>query len=138
MRELHSQLKELADVVIYDSPPCLATADAQVLAAESDGVLYVVQFGLARRSAVQHAGELLHQAHARIIGVVCNKVDIHSQRDDYYFGYYKYYDRYTANRMEQGQSADGNNLEQFLTTGQEPEGPGAEEPVEPSRLKLEG
>lgn len=138
MRELHTQLKELADVVIFDSPPCLATADAQVLAAEADGVLYVVQFGFARRTAVQHAGDLLRQARARVIGVVCNKIDIRSQRDDHYMGYYKYYNSYTGNRMDEGKPSEGKNLEQLLTTGDESQPPADRQPIEPSRAKKRG
>jgi capsular exopolysaccharide synthesis family protein len=114
MRQLHAQLKEMADVVIFDSPPCLATADAQVLSAETDGVLYVVQFGVARRSAVHHAAGLLRQAHARVLGIVGNKIDLRSQRDDYYFGYYRYYDRYSTKSLETGTTDEGKALEQLL------------------------
>lgn len=94
MRQIHATLRERADVVIYDTPPCLATADAQVVSAEVDGVLYVAQFGETHKSAMRRAAELLHQAHARILGVVFNKIDISGKRDDYYYGYYRYYNYY--------------------------------------------
>jgi capsular exopolysaccharide synthesis family protein len=100
MRQLHVALKEDADIVIYDSPPCLATADAQVMSAMVDGVLYVMQFGVAKKSAVMHAFELLRQAHANVLGIVFNKIDLSSKRSNYYgyygyYGYYEYYSRYT-------------------------------------------
>lgn len=95
MRQLHAQLRERADVVIYDSPPFLASADAQVLSADVDGVLYVVQFGEARKSAIRHANDLMAQAHANIIGIVFNKITLTGIRDDYYYyGYYRYYRYY--------------------------------------------
>jgi capsular exopolysaccharide synthesis family protein len=95
MRNLHSQLRERADVVIYDSPPFLASADAQVLSADVDGVLYVVQFGEARKSAIRHANDLLAQAHANVMGIVFNKITLSGIRDDYYYyGYYRYYRYY--------------------------------------------
>lgn len=95
MRQLHAQLKERADVVLYDSPPFLASADAQILSADVDGVLYVVQFGEARKSAVRHASELLAQAHANVLGIVFNKITLGGVRDDYYYyGYYRYYRYY--------------------------------------------
>ena len=94
MRRLHNELKEMADIVIFDSPPFLATADAQVLSAVTDGVLYVVQFGEAKKSAVKHSVQLLNQAHANILGVVFNKIDLSQRRDDYYYGYYGYYQYY--------------------------------------------
>ncbi len=98
MHELNEQMKALADVVIYDSPPCLATADAQVMAAQADGVLYVMQLGETRKSAVRHAIELLDQAHARLLGVVFNKLDTESKRYGYgsYGYYYNYYDYYSS------------------------------------------
>jgi capsular exopolysaccharide synthesis family protein len=102
MRQLHQTLKESADVVIFDSPPCLATADAQVLAAECDGVLYVVQFGEAKKSAVKHAIEMLRQARARVLGVVFNKIDLTAKRDAYYYGYYGYYGYYQTTQLEDG------------------------------------
>ena len=102
MRQLHQTLKESADVVIFDSPPCLATADAQVLAAECDGVLYVVQFGEAKKSAVKHAIAMLRQARARVLGVVFNKIDLTAKRDAYYYGYYGYYGYYQTTQLEDG------------------------------------
>ncbi|MCC6730890.1 MAG: polysaccharide biosynthesis tyrosine autokinase [Chthonomonadales bacterium] len=103
MRGLNDQLKEHADVVVFDTPPCLATADAQVLSAEVDGVLYVVQLGETRKSAVRHAIEMLEQARARLIGVVFNKIDTGSRRDDYY-GYYSYYNAYTTSQLPNGET----------------------------------
>jgi hypothetical protein len=95
MRQLHAQLRERADVVIYDSPPFLASADAQVLSADVDGVLYVVQFGEVRKSAIRHAVDLLSQAHANLLGIVFNKITLSGIRDDYYYyGYYRYYRYY--------------------------------------------
>jgi hypothetical protein len=41
MRKAQEELLQLADVVIYDSTPCIF-ADAQVLASNVDGVIYVV------------------------------------------------------------------------------------------------
>src|SRR5579871_4995821 len=102
MRQLHQTLKDNCDIVIFDSPPCLATADAQVLSAETDGCLYVVQFGEAKKSAVRHAVEMLKQARARVLGVVFNKIDLTAKRDAYYYGYYGYYGYYQTTQLEDG------------------------------------
>lgn len=93
MQRLHERLKEYADVVIYDSPPCLATADAQVLSASVDGVMYVIQLGETKKSGVRHAMELLNQAHANVLGVIFNKVRANGKQSGYYdyYGYYGYY-----------------------------------------------
>ncbi len=102
MKQLHKALKDQADIVVFDSPPCLATADAQVMAAETDGVLYVVQFGEVKKSAVRHAVEMLRQARTRILGVVFNKIDLTAKRDAYYYGYYGYYGYYQTTQLEDG------------------------------------
>lgn len=91
MRQLHEDLKELADIVIFDCPPCLATADAQVMASVVDGVLYVMQLGETKKSPMRHSMEMLRQAHGRILGVIFNKIDMSSHRDDYYYSFDSYY-----------------------------------------------
>jgi capsular exopolysaccharide synthesis family protein len=102
MAQVHETLREMADVVIFDSPPFLATADAQVLSSMADGVIYVVQLGEAKKSPVKHSSELLRQAHARVLGVVFNKIDLRSRRDDYYYGYYRYYNYYQTPQIQDG------------------------------------
>jgi capsular exopolysaccharide synthesis family protein len=90
MDELLRVLEDSCDTVIFDSPPVLATADAQILAAKVDGVAYVMELGKVHKSAVQRSFELLHQARARIIGIVFNKVD----QDNAAHSYYGYYGEY--------------------------------------------
>ncbi len=91
MEQVQELLKDQADMIIFDSPPCLSVADAQVLAANVDGLIYVVQLGSTRKSALRHGAELLRQAHARVLGIVYNKVQMDGSRGDYYYGYYSYY-----------------------------------------------
>ena len=105
---VQEQLKDRADVVILDSPPCLSVADAQVLAANVDGLIYVVQLGSTRKSALKHGNELLKQAHARILGVVYNKVQVGGRNNDYYYGYYSYYHKQELTGKE-GDGANGAN-----------------------------
>lgn len=112
MRQLHVDLKGHADLIIYDSPPMLATADAQVLSASVDGVLYVIQFGEAKKSAIRHSIELLNQAHANMLGVIFNKIDLTTKRDDYYYGYYAYYQYYQTEQIE-GEKRRRRSSEEF-------------------------
>src|SRR5207249_4469182 len=51
MRQVLQDLREMADIVVVDAPPLLATADAQVLSAHVDGVLLVMQLGAIKKSA---------------------------------------------------------------------------------------
>ena len=89
MDELLEAMKADSDMIIFDTPPSLATADAQVLSAKVDGVIYVMELGKIHKSAVQRSFELFHQAQARILGVVFNKMDQASSEG---YGYYGYYD----------------------------------------------
>jgi capsular exopolysaccharide synthesis family protein len=94
MAKFHEDIKEHCDLVIFDSPPCLVAADAQLLAAAVDGVLYVAQFSTTKKALMRRSGELLQQAQARMLGVVFNKLDLRGRRNDYYYGYYRYYKYY--------------------------------------------
>lgn len=153
MRNLHAQLRERADVVIYDSPPFLASADAQVLSADVDGVLYVVQFGEARKSAIRHSNDLMAQAHANVLGLVFNKITLSGIRDDYYYyGYYRYYRYYDyrpklegapTERRRRGRHADyeamlssreGGGAESAGAQGPDAE-TGPESPAEPTAIE---
>lgn len=73
--QLLERLGERFDVVVLDSPPCLAVVDPAIVAAEADGVLLVVRAGQTRVEEVASAEHLLNQARARILGIVYNGVE---------------------------------------------------------------
>jgi len=81
-------LKQSADVIVMDSPPTLAVADASILASRVDGTLLVVDSGRTRAGSVQRAKEALSRAKTNLLGAVLNKL---TQRGR---GYYYYYHRY--------------------------------------------
>ncbi len=88
MRSLLAILKERFDLVILDTPPVLATADAGILGSLADGVLLVVRAGQTDRAAAQRATAQLAGSGARVLGVVLNdpKGEV-SQYGDYYYPY---------------------------------------------------
>jgi succinoglycan biosynthesis transport protein ExoP len=88
MREVLAGLVELADIVIVDSPPILAVADAAILASEIDGVLMVLDAGTTRREIAQRALASLQQVQAGVIGAVLNRVP--RRRSGYYYYYYNH------------------------------------------------
>ena len=109
--QVHEMLKERADLVIFDSPPCLSVADAQVLAANVDGLVYVVQLGSTKKSALKHGHELLKQARAKVLGIVYNKVQVDGRRNDYYYGYYSYYHKTELQGKSGSNGKTGQNSE---------------------------
>ena len=88
MVDLLQQLKEIADVIIFDSPPVLAVTDAVVLSSRVDGIILVTKAKHTRRNAVRQTIEKLEHVGGRVLGSVLNQV---SQRGDY--GSYAYYTR---------------------------------------------
>ena len=103
MEGLIRELRERADVVIFDTPPCLPVTDAQVLGAKLDGVLLVAEMGEARKAEVRRACELLDQAHIRILGVVFNKISHHTGGYSYRYAYYR--SDYSSNDHRNGSGA---------------------------------
>jgi len=89
MRELLAALAEQADILVVDSPPMLAVADAAILASQVDGVLLVVDAGKTRRGFAQQALLRLQQVQAPVVGVVLNRVP--QRRSGYYYYYHHDY-----------------------------------------------
>ncbi len=83
--EVMAQLAEVADIVIYDSPPAATVTDAVVLGSRVDGVIQVVQAGGPRRDLVLRAKALLEKVGAPLLGPVLNQVEAS------HMGYYAYY-----------------------------------------------
>jgi polysaccharide biosynthesis transport protein len=88
MRALLQELTKQFDLVILDTPPVLATADAGILGSLADGVLLVVRAGQTDRSAAQRAYHQLANVGSRVLGAVLNdpKGEV-SQYGDYYYPY---------------------------------------------------
>ena len=78
-----ARLEADADLVIVDSPPLAASADASSLAAKADGVVLVVDLEQATTAALRHAVEQLRGVGAHIIGLVINR-DHRTPTLDYY------------------------------------------------------
>jgi capsular exopolysaccharide synthesis family protein len=74
MTALLTSLMTTADVVILDSPPMLAVADAAVLAKHVDGVLVVLDAGKTGRENARKSVAALRLTGTRILGAVLNRV----------------------------------------------------------------
>ncbi|MEZ4706364.1 MAG: polysaccharide biosynthesis tyrosine autokinase [Caldilineaceae bacterium] len=73
MRKLLTNLGEMADVVIFDSPPLLGLSDAAILANRADGVLLVVEADQTDLGVARQAVAILNQANANVIGAILNR-----------------------------------------------------------------
>ena len=89
MAELIEELKKAYRMILFDSPPVVAVADAAILAAKVDGVLLVVRSHKSRNDMALEAKNLLDKASANILGVVVNGLP--PRGESYYYYYYYYY-----------------------------------------------
>lgn len=94
-QELLTLLRKDYSVVLIDSPPVLAVADARVLCQMCDAVVYVATWRKTRRDRVKSGVELLPATAPNLIGLVLNKVDLKQQaRYGYADAYCKEYSPY--------------------------------------------
>jgi capsular exopolysaccharide synthesis family protein len=89
--EVLDALSALADVVVIDTPPVLAVTDAAVLASRADGVVVVATAGQTHKGALARSVSTLTATHARVLGIVFNKVE---DKGGSGYGYGRYYGRY--------------------------------------------
>jgi capsular exopolysaccharide synthesis family protein len=76
------------DMVIVDSPPCLAFTETVELSSYTDGVLLVIWAGRTSRKELRQATQRLQMAHAKLLGVVLNRL---SKVEESYYYIEKYY-----------------------------------------------
>jgi Mrp family chromosome partitioning ATPase len=72
-RSRMTAVASLYDWVVIDGPPVLESPDAVEIAALADGVVLVVQAGVAKRPVVARAADLLRRGGARVLGTVLNR-----------------------------------------------------------------
>ncbi len=109
-REAIEQAREMADIVLLDSPPCLVITDAAVLSGHSDHVVMVVQAGQLNARELERARQMLEAGRSPILGIVLNRVPL--SRGGYYYYYYYYYYGYgqeLQSVVAQGQEEQGDN-----------------------------
>nr|WP_304220094.1 CpsD/CapB family tyrosine-protein kinase [Fredinandcohnia onubensis] len=85
MDQLLNDVKDLFDVVVFDTPPVLAVSDGQVLANKLDGVVLVVSSGKTETEAALKAKETLMNSKAKLLGVVLNNI---KRTESQYYYYY--------------------------------------------------
>jgi tyrosine-protein kinase Etk/Wzc len=96
------KIKSNYDVIIIDSAPVLAAADASIIAAYADAVLLVARAELTRTSEIVESKRRIGRAGAQIAGYVFNGFDSTKRSYGYAYGYgygsgYKYGYKYSAN-----------------------------------------
>jgi len=86
MERLIQRIRDQAEVIIFDSPPILAVADASILGTQCDGTLLVVNAGKTRSDVAKRSKETLDKIGVNLLGVVLNKLS--RRRGGRYYDYY--------------------------------------------------
>ena len=94
MDALLEQFVALYDLVIFDAPPLLSVADAQILSHKCDGTILVLNAGSTEKGSAQKAKEVLLSSKATILGTLLNNFVL--EKDHYYFRAYG-----TSERIEE-------------------------------------
>jgi len=87
------------DRVILDCPPISAVSDPLVIAAKTDGVVFVCKFNKIRREHARRSVQRIQSAGIHIMGVVINDIDFEG-KDSYYYSYYYYQNRYYSSHYK--------------------------------------
>ena len=98
--EIISKLAEEADVVLWDSPPIQAAADAALLAPIVDGVVLIVKRAQTERNEFQAACQQLADVKAKLVGIIVNRTGKDSR-------YYYYYSKPTKGGWQYRKSHSG-------------------------------
>ena len=91
-------LKKQFDLIIFDTPPVMAVADARALATQVDKTVFAVRWDHTPRKVVKAALQHLANAEPNLAGVVLQRVDL-KQYGTYGYGYgdsghYYHYGKY--------------------------------------------
>ncbi|WP_404455324.1 CpsD/CapB family tyrosine-protein kinase [Oceanobacillus kapialis] len=86
MEQFLIDARQSYDMVIFDTPPVLAVADAQILANIVDGSLLVVRSKHTENESLEKAKEALEPARAKLLGAVLNDREKKASNYHYYYG----------------------------------------------------
>jgi succinoglycan biosynthesis transport protein ExoP len=107
MNDFLEEAKEEYDMVIFDSPPILSTADAAILSAKVDGVLLVYRVGMVSRGLLKRATAQLEQVKCNIMGVILNGMRPEVSSDFQDLKSYNYYYAYGSDEQERNSGRHG-------------------------------
>jgi succinoglycan biosynthesis transport protein ExoP len=82
------------DYILIDTPPLMTVTDPLIVAPMTDGVILVTKGSKNPPEILKKAKKNLEMVHARILGVLCNDVDLHSSDFTYYYHQYAEYASY--------------------------------------------
>ncbi len=101
--EILVEMRGQYDRIVIDAPPVLGISDTLVLLKQTDGVLFVVRYGVTHSMGAMQAMKRVKASGTVCVGVVMNGVDLRSMANSYY---YRQYGGYAYQQYIKGASAD--------------------------------
>ncbi len=98
MAVLLENLKEKFDIILIDSPPVLAVADASILAPRVDAIVLIYRVGRTARSVLSRAKTQLIESGGPVKGVILNNISPEIEMRYGYYYHYKYYGKYYTDK----------------------------------------
>jgi protein-tyrosine kinase len=95
MRKLITELTEMYDMVIFDTPPVVAVTDALLLGMNADAMIVIARADSTKADALVRSLDTVERSGARLLGVVLNNFNVANAYGAYY-RYYQYYNYYSA------------------------------------------
>lgn len=89
--QMVEDLKQHADIVIFDSPALLPVSDAITMAPKMDGCVIVTRTLWTPIKAARQAKLQLERIGAKLMGTILNGISHSRGYYPYYYGYYRYY-----------------------------------------------
>ena len=76
VKKVIEDIKDKFQLILIDSPPVVAVADAAILASKVDGVIVVVRSQMTKQNLASAAKSLLEKANANIIGIEIGRAHV--------------------------------------------------------------
>ncbi|MBU1863713.1 MAG: polysaccharide biosynthesis tyrosine autokinase [Candidatus Omnitrophica bacterium] len=91
LKEFIREAENEFDFIFFDSAPVAVVTDSVIVSHVVDGVIIVLECGKTSRKVLPRIHQTFHDAGARVIGVLLNRIDITGSHYEYYSYYHKYY-----------------------------------------------
>lgn len=102
MTALLNNLREKFDLILIDSPPVLAVADATILASKVDGIILVYLVGKTARSILGRTKTQLNESGGQVKGIILNNISPEIEMRYGYAYQNKYYGKYYGEQKKEG------------------------------------
>lgn len=114
---LVKQLKEIFDIIIIDSAPCLIVTDSAILSRNVDYTILVASQKSTKIEDIKEAKKQIENVGGRVVGVVLNKVKLSKKKYENHY----YYSQHETHNREEKEETPSFKIERILNKENENE-----------------